>query len=62
MRLDGRWVIPPLRCGMLDGIGRAHCLREGRLVEAVVRVDDLRRASGLAFVNSLRGWLAAVLV
>ncbi len=62
VRLDGRWVIPPLRCGMLNGIGRAHCLREGRLVEAVVRVDDLRRASGLAFVNSLRGWLDAVLV
>lgn len=62
VRLDGRWVTPPLRCGLLDGIGRARCLREGRLVEAVVRVEDLPRASGLAFVNSLRGWLDAVLV
>ncbi|MEO8120565.1 MAG: aminotransferase class IV, partial [Rhodoferax sp.] len=62
VRLDGRWVTPPLRCGLLDGIGRARCLREGRLVEAVVRVEDLPRASGLAFVNSLRGWIDAVLV
>lgn len=62
VQLDGRWVTPPLRCGLLDGIGRARCLREGRLVEAVVRVEDLPRASGLAFVNSLRGWLDAVLV
>jgi para-aminobenzoate synthetase / 4-amino-4-deoxychorismate lyase len=62
MRLDGRWVTPPLRCGLLNGIGRARCLREGRLVEAVVRVDDLPRASGLAFINSLRGWLDAALV
>ena len=62
VRLDGRWVTPPLRCGLLDGVGRARCLREGRLVEAVVRVEDLPRASGLAFVNSLRGWLDAVLV
>jgi para-aminobenzoate synthetase/4-amino-4-deoxychorismate lyase len=62
VQLDGRWVTPPLRCGLLDGIGRARCLREGRLVEAVVRVEDLPRASGLAFVNSLRGWIDAVLV
>lgn len=62
VQLDGRWVTPPLRCGLLDGIGRARFLREGRLVEAVVRVEDLPRATGLAFVNSLRGWIDAVLV
>jgi para-aminobenzoate synthetase/4-amino-4-deoxychorismate lyase len=62
VRLDGRWVTPPLRCGLLDGIGRARFLREGRLAEAVVRVEDLPRATGVAFVNSLRGWLDAVLV
>jgi para-aminobenzoate synthetase / 4-amino-4-deoxychorismate lyase len=57
--LDGNWVTPPLQCGLLDGIGRANFLRQGRIKEAVVRVDDLRRASGLAFINSLRGWLDA---
>jgi para-aminobenzoate synthetase/4-amino-4-deoxychorismate lyase len=62
VRLDGRWLTPSLRCGLLDGIGRANFLREGRLAEAVVRVDDLPRATGLAFINSLRGWLDAVLV
>jgi para-aminobenzoate synthetase/4-amino-4-deoxychorismate lyase len=60
--LDGRWVTPPLRCGLLDGVGRARYLREGRMGEAVVRVDDLPRVSALAFVNSLRGWIDAVLV
>jgi para-aminobenzoate synthetase/4-amino-4-deoxychorismate lyase len=62
VQLDGRWLTPPLRCGLLDGIGRARYLREGRLEEAVVRVEDLPRATGLAFVNSLRGWMDAVLV
>ena len=62
LQLDGQWVTPPLSCGLLDGIGRARYLREGRLVEAVVRREDLPRATGLAFVNSLRGWIAAVLV
>lgn len=60
-RLDGRWVTPPLACGLLGGIGRARALREGRLVEAVVRLEDLPRLEALAFVNSLRGWIEAEL-
>ena len=60
--LDGRWVTPPLRCGLLDGIGRELFLKEGRLREAVVRVDDLPRVQALAFINSLRGWLDARLL
>lgn len=60
--LDGRWVTPPLSCGLLPGIGRAVHLQSGRLTEAVVRVQDLPRAQGLAFINSLRGWLDARLV
>lgn len=59
--LDDRWVTPPLHCGLLGGIGRARLLREGRVVEAVVRLDDLRRVRGLAFFNSLRGWIDAVI-
>lgn len=60
--LDGRWVTPPLRCGLLDGIGREMALKQGRVVEAVVRVDDLLRVQAFAFVNSLRGWLPARLL
>ena len=60
--LDGRWVTPPLACGLLSGIGRTVALREGRVTEAVVRVEDMARVQGWAFVNSLRGWVAAELV
>ncbi len=60
--LDGRWVTPPLHCGLLNGVGREMALKEGRLIEAVVRVDDLPRAQAVAFINSLRGWLDARLV
>jgi para-aminobenzoate synthetase / 4-amino-4-deoxychorismate lyase len=59
--LDGAWTTPPLSCGLLDGVGRAQCLAEGRLVETVVRLDDLPRVTALAFVNSLRGWVDAKL-
>ena len=60
--LDGRWVTPPLACGLLGGIGRGNAVQAGRMVEAVVRVSDLPRVQALAFVNSLRGWLAADLL
>ena len=59
MLLDGRWVTPPLACGLLPGVGRAVALREGRVQEAVVRLSDVPRVQGWAFINSLRGWLAA---
>jgi para-aminobenzoate synthetase/4-amino-4-deoxychorismate lyase len=28
-------------------------------VEAVVRLEDLPRVTGMAFLNSLRGWIEA---
>lgn len=61
VHLDGRWVTPPLHSGLLPGVERAEALRQGRVVEQVVQVDDLARATGLAFMNSLRGWIDAEL-
>ncbi|MDR6212649.1 chorismate-binding protein [Paracidovorax wautersii] len=60
-REDGVWVTPPLACGLLPGVGRAVALGEGRVTESVLRVDDVPRLRAWAFVNSLRGWLPAVL-
>ncbi|WP_408642907.1 aminodeoxychorismate synthase component I [Acidovorax bellezanensis] len=59
--VDGRWITPPLACGLLPGVGRAIALREARVSEAVLRLADLPRVQAWAFVNSLRGWLAAEL-
>jgi para-aminobenzoate synthetase/4-amino-4-deoxychorismate lyase len=55
----GRWVTPPLSCGLLPGVGRAVALREGRVQEAVIRRDALDGVTAWAFLNSLRGWLPA---
>ena len=54
-------MTPPLSSGLLPGVGRALALREGRVAEAVLRVEDAPRVEAWAFVNSLRGWLAAEL-
>ncbi|MED5618833.1 aminodeoxychorismate synthase component I [Ideonella sp. BN130291] len=59
---DGRWITPPLRCGLLDGVGRALALQHGRATEAVLRVDELPRVRELRFVNALRGELRTILI
>jgi para-aminobenzoate synthetase/4-amino-4-deoxychorismate lyase len=61
VRLDGRWWTPPLDCGLLPGTEREALLADGTLGERVLSVDDVRRADGIATVNSVRGWLDATL-
>ena len=56
---DGVWTTPPASCGLLAGVGRARYLAEGRITEGLVRVDELPHVQGLAFINSLRGWIDA---
>jgi len=62
MLLEGQWVTPALHCGLLPGVGRAVALHEGRLREAVVRLEDIPKIQAWAFINSLRGWISAKLV
>ena len=59
MLVNGHWVTPPLACGLLGGVARGLALQSGQLVEGVVRVDELARVQGWAFLNSLRGWIGA---
>ncbi len=62
VRLDGRWWTPPLRCGLLPGTERVALIADGTLAERVIAVEDVRRAEGLALLNSVRGWREATLV
>ena len=55
--LDGRRLTPPLTCGLLPGVFRQHLLTQGEVVEAVLRPEDLSRATRIWLVNSLRGWI-----
>jgi para-aminobenzoate synthetase/4-amino-4-deoxychorismate lyase len=61
LRIDGRWLTPAAASGLLPGVARARLLREGTLAEATLPRADLACAEGLAFFNSLRGWLPATL-
>ncbi|MCC7549831.1 MAG: bifunctional anthranilate synthase component I family protein/class IV aminotransferase [Burkholderiales bacterium] len=62
LEIDGRRLTPPRASGLLPGVQRAALLRAGEIVECVVHVDDLARATRLWFINSVRGWLPARMV
>ncbi len=59
VHVEGRWVTPPLDSGCLPGIYREVLLEQGRVVEQVVTLADLRRADALAVLNSVRLWQPA---
>jgi para-aminobenzoate synthetase/4-amino-4-deoxychorismate lyase len=62
LQIDGQWLTPPLAAGLLPGVMRAELLAQGRIREATLTRADLACAEGIAFFNSLRGWLNARLV
>ncbi|CAN0618571.1 para-aminobenzoate synthetase / 4-amino-4-deoxychorismate lyase [Burkholderia multivorans] len=63
VKLDGRWVTPPLSCGVLPGVMRGVLLDDPAFgaQERVVTRDALSRAHALVLTNALRGRLDAVL-
>nr|WP_242035614.1 MULTISPECIES: aminodeoxychorismate synthase component I [unclassified Leptolyngbya] len=52
---DGQLVTPPLSCGLLPGVYRSYLLEQGKIVERVVRVEDLPKCSRVFLINSVRG-------
>lgn len=57
---DGVLLTPPLSCGLLRGVLRAHLLAAGRAREAVLHVGDLD--GGFYLGNSVRGLVRAARV
>ncbi|HLM93783.1 MAG TPA: aminotransferase class IV, partial [Gaiellaceae bacterium] len=55
--INGARLTPPIDCGLLGGTLRAELLERGEIREALLSLDELRRARRLWFVNSLRGWI-----
>lgn len=62
IEIDGRRVTPPVECGLLAGTLRAELLSRGEILEARVTVDELRKATRLWLINSVRGWCPADLL
>jgi len=60
--IDGKWWTPPVACGLLPGVMRAHLLRHRSWFgERVIYPEELRTANALAVCNALRGFQLASL-
>ena len=57
VKMDGVWCTPPLSSGLLAGTMRRHLLETGQAREAVITRDEVRNASEIALINSVRGWI-----
>lgn len=61
-KADGSLVTPPVSSGLLAGTCRAYLLEQGKITEEAVSIDQLKSATSIAVINSVRGWRPAVLV
>ena len=53
---DGKWLTPPVECGLLAGVYRRYLLRvRPEIEERVLREEDLRRANAVYLANAVRG-------
>ncbi len=64
VRIDGRWITPPLSCGVLPGIMRAVLLSAPawKAREGIVTREALLAAEDIMVCNALRGPLRAYLL
>jgi para-aminobenzoate synthetase / 4-amino-4-deoxychorismate lyase len=52
----GRWLTPPIECGLLAGVYRRHLLEtRPEIEERVLTLDDLRSADAVYISNAVRG-------
>ena len=57
LELDGTLWTPPLESGLLEGVFRRHLLAQGVIRERVLTREDVRRASAIRLINSVRQWI-----
>lgn len=62
VKLDGQFVTPPLACGLLPGVLREELLEKEKILEQVLSTEDLKHATEVWLINSVRGWRRSILV
>lgn len=55
LEIDGKWFTPPVECGILNGVLRQRLLKQGKIKEKILRLEDLQKADKIYCINSVRG-------
>lgn len=62
VRIDDTWFTPPVTDGLLPGTYRAELLGSGHLEERSISVQQLRKATDIAVLNSVQGFKSGIIL
>lgn len=57
----GKWITPPVECGLLPGTFRRHLLETGEIQEGRVTREEAASADAICLINSVQKWIRATL-
>lgn len=60
--INGVLYTPPVTSGLLRGTYREALIKSGKVVEKVIKLEDLKQRNKLWFINSVRKWREVELV
>jgi para-aminobenzoate synthetase / 4-amino-4-deoxychorismate lyase len=55
--IKGKFLTPPVSCGLLAGTFRSHLLESGQISEGILHRDDLKNFEKIYLINSVRKWV-----
>lgn len=55
LQVEGKWYTPPINCGLLNGILRQELIKQKKLSEKILYLEDLKQAEKIFCINSVRG-------
>ena len=51
------YITPPVKSGLLPGTFRSKLLKEGKLKQETITIEDIKPSSSIWLINSVRGWV-----
>ncbi|MCI7677047.1 MAG: aminodeoxychorismate synthase component I [Streptococcus orisratti] len=55
LEIDGEWLTPPAKVGLLEGIYRNYLIKSGKVKEVLLTREDLKKAQQVYACNAVRG-------
>lgn len=59
LEINGKWYTPPLSCGLLNGVLRQKLVKQAKVQEKKLHLEDLKKADKIYCINSVRGIVEA---
>lgn len=55
LQINDKWYTPPVECGLLNGILRQELIKQKKLSEKILYIENLKQAEKIFCINSVRG-------